>query len=194
VSHATAEFGIAALSANDLIGVVSDWTSAVSRQRRSDRRSWRESNLATTAPEPLAHFYLVFAEGDSLALEIPGDGDRDRLLDLISDLQRLAALRRGWDSYGAQPLRASTVARTVTHLHSILLREDIPAPTLVPTRSGGLQLEWHRRGIDIEIVVPPSGPIEMLFIDPEEGVELEADSIDEVRIVSALQRVSAVAN
>ena len=33
-----------------------------------------------------------------------------------------------------------------------LLGPTSPAPRVVPLSSGGLQLEWHRQGIDLEVV------------------------------------------
>jgi hypothetical protein len=36
------------------------------------------------------------------------------------------------------------------------MRDDTPAPWVVPLSDGGVQMEWHERGLDIEIGVPPS--------------------------------------
>jgi hypothetical protein len=33
-----------------------------------------------------------------------------------------------------------------------ILGPTSPAPRVVPLSSGGLQLEWHRQGIDLEVV------------------------------------------
>jgi hypothetical protein len=66
-----------------------------------------------------------------------------------SDLVRLAD---GWNSY-----RAKSVSPKAIHHATRFLREadslisNLPAPSIVPTVRGGLQLEWHRQGVEIEI-------------------------------------------
>src|SRR5205823_1875475 len=59
----------------------------------------------------------------------------------VERLRHLLQLREDWDSYGAAPvdLRA---ARTALQLLAMIMRPDTPAPTVVPTVRGGLQLEW----------------------------------------------------
>lgn len=70
-------------------------------------------------------------------------------------LKSLAALRDDWDSYGAKApdVRAMERARQVCVVLAF-------APSLVPTTSGGVQLEWHRDGLDIEIDIPAEGATE----------------------------------
>ena len=64
----------------------------------------------------------------------------------------LAQLPNGWNSYGAKPVSPRAV-----HHATRLLREtaclipNVATPSVVPTVGGGLQLEWHLRGVDIEI-------------------------------------------
>jgi hypothetical protein len=113
----------------------------------------------------------------------------------LATIRRLAQLRPDWDSYGAKPLSQIAVHRVLTKLLPILLRDDIPEVAIVPTRDGGLQFEWHRLGIDVEIRVPPEGPIEYLVVDPEAGIDEEIEgSVDNGLILSALQRMSPPAS
>lgn len=66
-----------------------------------------------------------------------------------SDLVRLA---NGWNSY-----RAKSISPKAIHHATRFLREadsqipNLAAPSVVPTVRGGLQLEWHRQGVDVEI-------------------------------------------
>ena len=60
--------------------------------------------------------------------------------------ERLLALEANWNSYGALPIAPSAVA-TVEQFAT------------VPTNHGGINLEIHRNGYDIEIEIGPDGKI-----------------------------------
>ena len=107
--------------------------------------------------------------------------------ELMALFRRLAGLRTGWDSYGAHALSPVAVQRAI-----VLMRADLPVPAVVPTRAGGIQMEWHRHGIDVEINVPPTGDIEYLVVDPERGVVLESTgSTDQATLFSTLARIAS---
>ena len=53
----------------------------------------------------------------------------------------------------------STVSRMLGLLTKIL-GEDSPAPSLVPTDRGGVQAEWDRNGLYLEIEADPDGSVE----------------------------------
>jgi hypothetical protein len=55
------------------------------------------------------------------------------------------------------------------------LRDDSPAPSVVPTSSGGLQLEWHTGGIDLEVEFVSTSRIWGLFEDRVTGEKWEKD-------------------
>jgi hypothetical protein len=104
----------------------------------------------------------------------------------------LAGLRAGWDSYGAAALSPIAVQRVVNSFIEILVRDDVPIAAVVPTRVGGIQLEWHRRGMDVEIAVPPTGEIEYLVVDPGAGIDIESPTpVAEDVILSVLGRIAA---
>ena len=70
----------------------------------------------------------------------------------------LIQLPGGWDSYGAKPV-SSDAARAATTLlvQAASAVPNLAAPAVVPTVRGGLQLEWHRQGVDLEIEFEPDG-------------------------------------
>jgi hypothetical protein len=70
----------------------------------------------------------------------------------VSKLIELLELPGGWNSYNAKPISKENVTFAVALLGR-LMRESTPAPLVVPKVRGGVQLEWHTRGIDIEISV-----------------------------------------
>jgi len=70
---------------------------------------------------------------------------------LMQGFVDLRTLPPNWDSYGANTIDPKTVQDAMNLLNG-LLGPTSPAPRVVPLSSGGLQLEWHRQGIDLEVV------------------------------------------
>lgn len=46
-------------------------------------------------------------------------------------------------------------------------------PSIVPTHRGGLQAEWHRKGVDLEIEVFEDGQVEYFFTGPPDRFLVE---------------------
>jgi hypothetical protein len=71
---------------------------------------------------------------------------------VVSQLVTLMGLQAGWDSYGAlKPNRES--AMFALEVLEKLMHVDTPIPSIVPSHSGGIQLEWHVNQVDLEIHV-----------------------------------------
>jgi len=71
-----------------------------------------------------------------------------------------------------------------------------PAPSVVPLSTGGLQLEWHTQGVDLEVAVEHDGTLEVLYEDSQTGEEWEREfdrNLDLLRPTLAVlaQRVTA---
>ena len=69
-------------------------------------------------------------------------------------LQQLLGLSPDWDSYGARAIEPAIVA-AAQHLLSSIARSEIELPSVVPTSSGGLSLEWHRPTLEFTIELEP---------------------------------------
>ncbi len=63
-------------------------------------------------------------------------------------------------------------------------------PFVVPTSGGGIQFEWHTRGIDLEVEVVQPGRIVALFADSRTGEEWEEETKDFSLLREALQKIS----
>jgi hypothetical protein len=70
---------------------------------------------------------------------------------LMQGLVDLLTLPENWDSYGAPPIVPKIINDAMSLMNGVL-GPSSPAPRVVPLSSGGLQLEWHRNGIDLEVV------------------------------------------
>lgn len=76
----------------------------------------------------------------------------------------ILALGQDWDSYGAQPINHAVVEAACWFLLS-KTEEKTPEPSIVPMNNGGVQLEWHEKGIDLEIAIRVPGLWEICFED-----------------------------
>lgn len=160
----------------------------------SSARRFEGSQIMLTAiPHPLP-FILEFRSGERLEIELVGSGrEPTSLWRFLHSIKELAELPTGWDSYRAKPIAATAVRRAFPLLPAIL-PEMAPLPTVVPTANGGLQVEWHRNGIDMEITVPPVGPLTCFIADSNAGTEREwSGTLDMTAIVAALGRIGAAA-
>lgn len=82
-----------------------------------------------------------------------------------------------WSS-DANRMQPAAVVRMLNVLVEILT-EWTPTPSIVPTWEGGVQAEWHRNGVDLEIEVSPKGEIEYFFKGPDD-YEKEGRAEDDI--------------
>lgn len=79
----------------------------------------------------------------------PAQSERDpRCL----DLRHFRDLKKGWDTYDAEPISTQAI-RTAEHL------------TAVPTSSGGIQLEMHAGGVELEIEITSTGRVKGILFE-----------------------------
>ena len=94
-------------------------------------------------------------------------------LSAVADqLNALVSLGQNWDSYGAPPLDSRLLVSAVFLLDRTMGLET-PAPAVVPLSVGGVQLEWHQQGIDIEVEVTALHRFLVFFRDRVRGEEWE---------------------
>ena len=170
------------------------------RPRRSSQLSendWeRLSSGVESSPSWLVHscssapreFELPFMNGQ---LQVKCDGPRPAWLPYaVAKLEELAALKSNWNSYGALPVRRSCLVATVELLADVMF-DHSPNPAIVPTTMGSVQLEWHRKGIDLEIEVLGPGRFHVVAVDSEKGTEWESEvGSDLTDIVSFVRRLT----
>ena len=86
----------------------------------------------------------------------------------------LLDLPENWDSYGARRIERDCVIEGLNFLVSVLDDETAP-PSVVPSSHGGIQFEWHKSGLDLEIEVTASKRVSIYIHDHATGKEWEAD-------------------
>jgi hypothetical protein len=70
-----------------------------------------------------------------------------------ADLSSLRKLRDDWDSYGGVPITPQAI-RTAE------------AVFFVPTSNGGIQVEMHAGGIEVEVEIRPDGRVVSVLVSP----------------------------
>lgn len=90
--------------------------------------------------------------------------------DLVAELNDVLDLPDGWAGEGSKAPTSDVALDALRVLHD-LSAAPLPPPQLVPTVDGGIQFEWHTRGIDLELCVLPSGERDAYVFDWTREVE-----------------------
>jgi len=73
------------------------------------------------------------------------------------------------------------------------MRRNLPLPALVPTTARGVQLEWHTRGIDLEITVESLSSVGVYFEDHRTGETYEEEQLEPASFVKLDQLIGKLA-
>jgi hypothetical protein len=139
------------------------------------QETWLGSvHVRASAKQPLQ--FAVQLPAGTILVELSGEAGEPRwfrpVLKAVSDL---GSLPNNWNSYGARPVAIEAVVN-VLKLLSLIMTDAIPLPALVPMSNGGIQVEWHTRGIDLEIEVTPAGGRRAALEDSNRNVEWASDA------------------
>jgi hypothetical protein len=116
--------------------------------------------------------------------------DPPSLIPLGEALRGLVGLEPNWDSYGAMPPSRLSLQHAWS-LASRLVELGIPTPQVFPTRSGGIQLEWHvpRASLEWEIDADLASGV-FAFDDRVTGERLDGDLPKDLdSLAEALNRI-----
>lgn len=116
------------------------------------RSGLAESTLAPPVPDvPSSSAFSADAE----PIWLPG---------VMARLEHLVSLPEGWDGHGGRAVSVST-ALFALHILFETLDRSRPSPQILPLSYGGLQIEWHEQGIDLEVEIIGSNEILVTFED-----------------------------
>jgi len=114
---------------------------------------------AVEQPTPTLHRIVIRRRGPELSLEIQGGGPMPQaFLKSVQGVVNLLRLPPGWNSYSAKPIEPRNAIQAI-RLVVEFLGPATPPPIIVPTVRGGVQIEWHTKGIDIEVYVDSSDSV-----------------------------------
>jgi hypothetical protein len=107
-----------------------------------------------------------------------------------AELAELLRLKDGWNGHGAGPPTRIAV-RVAGQVLSVMPPRAIDAVTIVPTNRAGVQLEWHGRGIDVEVEVEQTGKVQCAVNDETDELDAEGGFADCLATIQqALARIS----
>ena len=91
---------------------------------------------------------------------------------LMQGFTDILALPVNWDSYGAGTVQPGPV-NVAMNVANGIMRPSTPSPRVVPLSSGGVQLEWHREGIDVELIFDPEEEPSFYYRNSQTGEEAD---------------------
>ncbi len=96
----------------------------------------------------------------------------DRLVELLQ-------LPSGWDGHQADRV-SRTIVDYACNLIPRLVGSGVPPPFIAPLAFGGLQIEWHRKGWDLEIEIHAPGKLYVYCREVATGAEWERELTDDL--------------
>jgi hypothetical protein len=87
---------------------------------------------------------------------------------VVEKLIEFTNLPQDWDGYGASPVKWDAGMFALNVLSQVMLPRT-PVPQVVPSPVGGVQLEWHTNGVDLEFHVAAPYDCELWFEDHQTG-------------------------
>jgi hypothetical protein len=88
----------------------------------------------------------------------------------ISAFINIQSLSTNWNSYGAKTINHDLIQQSLFVLQ-LIMKADSPAPSVVPMADGGIQIEWHRKQQDLEIVFPAEEVPQFFYKNRATGAE-----------------------
>jgi hypothetical protein len=130
---------------------------------------------AVEQPAPGLRRVVIRRRGPALGFEVRASGPMSptfqKSVEVVVDLLNLAP---GWNSYAAKPISHENARRAIRLLDEFL-KPDTPPPLVVPTVRGGIQVEWHTRGANVEIYI--ESPNAVSFFAEEAGSSGESSDV-----------------
>jgi hypothetical protein len=95
---------------------------------------------------------------------------------LSETVQRLAALKAGWDGVGSIPVRRSLLDEATRIVRQALVGlKNAAPPYLVPGGDGSVQIEWHQQNQELELDLAADGSRWIWIRDHLSGQEIEGE-------------------
>ncbi|MBI4578336.1 MAG: hypothetical protein HY718_01445 [Planctomycetes bacterium] len=163
-------------------------TETLEREGITDREWQRTATEALSPPQTM----LTALAGSEWAItwQLPADpaeplGKRvvgvppSWAVPTVERMAELLSLPPNWDSYGALQIDHACV-NAASDLLCGVMRATSPVPSVVPTCRGGVQMEWHMRGADLEVEFFTPAHVRGYYQDRQSGESWEADLSSDV--------------
>lgn len=146
-------------------------------------RATARSLYEARKPAARSVLHVVFPPGVSAA--------RQAMVNLAQNqVNELRLLPAGWDGRRARRITGAA-SQGVLLVAFLVAVEHGARPQVFPLPGGGLQVEWHYAGHDLEVEVESDGSLHVLAVDAEENVIIDVEAEDVYSGVSGLHRAHA---
>lgn len=152
-----------------------------SQHGRFIERTWGQRNVSSAAQPQLSSddYRPAMKKATILFMGRPLNVEFEEqiepwLLPVLESLEELADLPANWNSYGAPPIQQESILAALQLLANTM-RDHSPVPFIVPTAKGTVLLEWHTKGIDLEIDVLGYHRFHVVAEDSKRNEEIEED-------------------
>lgn len=118
-------------------------------------------------------------------LVLPDDEHASWLGAAARRLDHLLRLPTNWDGYHSGAAEVNHALAALNYLRRVMWPGTL-APAIVPLSGGGIQLEWHSGGLDLEITFSSDADSGVYWEDLNSGLDFEGPLEENVREVRSL--------
>jgi hypothetical protein len=143
--------------------------------------SWEYQETSSAAFTPLPKAFAFPTQEKSNRFVVRANELPDWVKPTISGFVSIRSLSENWDSYGGKKTSDDLIKQALLILTQIM-PFNAPAPSVVPLGDGGLQLEWHRKQQDLEIVFAADTTPTFYHYEKTTGTETEGFATDFLKL------------
>jgi hypothetical protein len=125
--------------------------------QRTDNQAYDDTDTSASDPRRASTYPNFFRQFNA-------PPERRWQIEVQKHLLNYVKMPKGWDSYNAPPVGWDAGMFALSILNDIM-RPRTPIPQVVPSTAGGVQLEWHQKGIDLELHITGPYQCELWFQD-----------------------------
>jgi len=122
------------------------------------------------------------------SVEVKTQSTPDGVILAVGRMIELLELPPGWNSYNAKPITKEKFNFAIGLLGRTM-RANTPTPIVIPMVRGGVQLEWHSHGINLEISIYSPRDVRIFAEDVRSDDSVE-DQLDLTVLSRWLDRLS----
>jgi hypothetical protein len=115
---------------------------------------WGSVDLARPAKERRVR--LKVAKRSAFDVWSSAETTIEWVVPVLEQINAIGELEDGWAGPDSRQIADPAIQQALGILSDTMARDTVP-PQVVPTAEGGLQMEWHYSGVDLEVYVEPDG-------------------------------------
>jgi len=166
-----------------------DWPRGALTAKQFESRWESPTADAAALSKPKEQAFLFPSKGSIYRIVVTANELPKWVEPTISAFVAVQTLPDNWDSYGGKRVSIDLIIQSLSILER-LMEETSPPPSVVPLGDGGLQLEWHRKQQDLEIVFPADNAPQYYYCNRANGSQKEGFANDVMSLVKLLRIIA----